>query len=414
MNDISKATNLFTMQDDENDLAGESSTLEYKRERPKDSQKYLKTVVAFANGSGGRLIFGVDDKTLKITGIPTDIVFSEIDAITNAICDGCKPVIRPEILIKDVKDKALIEVKISPGIQQPYYIKSLGIPAGVFVRVAATTRPAADFEILEMQIKAGGYTFDQLEVQNQLITEQELNNFCLSLTEYAKYNVNLLEKSSEIVDMTVNRLLSAGVIHERDGHYIPTNAYNILAGIPFNGVQMNIQCALFKGYTKVFILDSLTCSGPLYKQIDQAINFLQKTIRVGNKLIGAQMVPAYEFPMMTIRELLINAVCHRSYLIPAQIQVALYDDRLEITSPGMLMPGLTLESIREGYSLIRNRSIAEIFRYLRLFEGWGSGIPKAIQECKDYGLKEPELVASDSTFKISIYRKNPIPPLEDF
>lgn len=70
-------------------LAGESKNVEFKVQRPKDSVKYMKTVVAFSNGEGGRIVFGVDDVTRKVVGIPKDVVFSEIDAITAAISDSC-------------------------------------------------------------------------------------------------------------------------------------------------------------------------------------------------------------------------------------------------------------------------------------------------------------------------------------
>ena len=72
-------------------LAGESKNMEFKGQRPKDSRKYMESVVAFANGEGGRIIFGVDDKTHQVIGIPRDIVFSEMDAITAAISDSCEP-----------------------------------------------------------------------------------------------------------------------------------------------------------------------------------------------------------------------------------------------------------------------------------------------------------------------------------
>ncbi len=72
-------------------LAGESKNLEFKVQRPKNSTKYMKSVVAFANGEGGRIIFGIDDKTRRVEGIPKEQVFSEIDAITEAISDSCEP-----------------------------------------------------------------------------------------------------------------------------------------------------------------------------------------------------------------------------------------------------------------------------------------------------------------------------------
>ena len=100
-----------------------------------------------------------------------------------------------------------------------------------------------------------------------------------------------------------------------------------------------------------------------------------------------------------------NAVAHRIYLDPVNIQVALYDNRLEITSPGMLMNGVTIEKMKEGYSKIRNRAIANAFSYMKIIEKWGSGIPRIIRECQEYGLPEPELIDFDGDFRINMYRQ---------
>ena len=109
----------------------------------------------------------------------------------------------------------------------------------------------------------------------------------------------------------------------------------------------------------------------------------------------------YELPIKTIREMIVNAVCHRSYLSPGQIQVALYDDRLEVTSPGMLDNEITIEKMKRGLSKIRNKSIAATFSYMNMIEAWGSGIPRMFREAKEYGLKEPELIDMGSDFRIN-------------
>ena len=114
----------------------------------------------------------------------------------------------------------------------------------------------------------------------------------------------------------------------------------------------------------------------------------------------------YELPVKTIREMISNAVCHRSYLTPGKIQVALFDDRLEVTSPGMLDSEITIEKMKSGLSKIRNRSIAAAFSYMNIVEAWGSGIPKMFREAKEYGLHEPELIDMGSDFRINLYRKD--------
>ena len=101
----------------------------------------------------------------------------------------------------------------------------------------------------------------------------------------------------------------------------------------------------------------------------------------------------YELPMDSVRELISDAVCHRSYLSPGSIQVAIYDDRLEITSPGRLSPDLTINHLIEGNSRVRNIAIGAAFQYMHIIERWGSGIPRP--EIKDFG----------TSFRISLHRK---------
>lgn len=82
----------------------------------------------------------------------------------------------------------------------------------------------------------------------------------------------------------------------------------------------------------------------------------------------------------------------------------MYDNRLEVTSPDMLLNGVTIEKIKEGYSKVRNRAIANAFSYMRIIEEWGSGIPRMFDEFSKYGLAEPELVDMDGDFRVNFYR----------
>ena len=108
--------------------------------------------------------------------------------------------------------------------------------------------------------------------------------------------------------------------------------------------------------------------------------------------------------MDAIRELIINAMVHRSYLDHGTIQVAVYDNRLEIISPGKMPMGQTMERMKEGYSKIRNEALAHAFAYMNLIEHWGSGIPRIIDKVKASGLREPEFIGGEVDLRINIYR----------
>lgn len=189
---------------------------------------------------------------------------------------------------------------------------------------------------------------------------------------------------------------------ERDGKDYPSNAYAILTGC--GGLHVAIQCGVFKGTTKAVFVDRREYTGPLWEQIEEAFQFVLRNIHLGATLVGIYRQDIYEIPPDAIRELIINAVVHRSYLDHGTIQVAVYDNRLEITSPGKLPMGQTLERMKEGYSKIRNEALAHAFAYMNLIEHWGSGIPRIIDKVKAAGLRGPEFIGGKIDLRINIYR----------
>lgn len=385
-------------------LAGESKNVEFKVQRPKDSSKYMKTVVAFSNGEGGRIVFGVDDSSRKVVGIPKDIVFSEIDAITTAISDSCEPVVIPDVYLQSIDDKTIIIAEISAGKQRPYYIKSLGIKDGTYIRVSGTSRPAGRDLTAEMYYEDEGRSYDKVIRKDLTVTDEEIAELCHQMKEVAVANAKSKTQTETIRNVTKNVLLSWGLLAEaEDGSIHPTNGYVFLLGK--DEFLSQIQCGMFKGTTRAVFIDKREYSGPLWKQIDDAFQFVLRNIHLGARLEGIYRKDIYELPPDSIRELIINAVMNCSFLQNSRIQVAIYDDRLEITSPGGLMPGVTLDKMKEGYSKIRNRALAHAFSYMNLIEAWGSGIPKLLESMQEYGLREPEFCDLEIGFRINLYRK---------
>ena len=189
---------------------------------------------------------------------------------------------------------------------------------------------------------------------------------------------------------------------ERDGKDYPSNAFAILTGN--GGLHVATQCGVFKGTTKAVFVDRREYTGPLWEQVDEAFQFVLRNIHLGATIVGIYRQDIYEIPPDAIRELIINAMVHRSYLDHGTIQVAVYDNRLEITSSGKLPMGQTMERMKEGYSKIRNETLAHAFAYMNLIEHWGSGIPRIIDKVKTAGLREPEFIGGEVDLRINIYR----------
>lgn len=384
-------------------LLGESKNVEFKVQRPERSIKYMKSVVAFANGKGGRIIFGVDDKTKEVVGIPEDKVFQEIDAITNAIFDNCEPTIIPDVYLQNINQKTVIVVEISAGRQKPYYIKADGLEDGVYIRVSGTTRPADRDMSRELYYECGGRSYDSVIRTDFEITDEEIQSLCKQMKNVAIANSKSEFQRDAIKDVTKNVLLSWGILKKADdGKIYPTNAYVYLTGQDdFHSI---IQCGVFKGETRAVFVDKRDYGGPLWEQVENTVKFVLRNIHLGCRLEGVYRQDIYELPPDSIRELVVNAVMNCSYLQASHIQVAIYDDRLEITSPGGLLPGVTVDLMKEGFSKIRNRSLANAFAYMNLVEAWGSGIPKLIKAMKAYELRAPEFIDMEVAFRINLYR----------
>lgn len=383
-------------------IKGESKNVEFKEALPEKSIKYMKSVVAFANGMGGNLIFGIADKTLEIVGVDNTDIFKTIDAIANAISDSCEPAIIPDITLQTINNKTIIVVEIDEGRQRPYYIKALGRDGGVYVRVAGTTRLADNYMIKELLFEGENRCFDQALYSDIEVSEAEINNLCQLMKSEAIKNAHSAEQKASIKDVTQHQLLSWGILVRKNNKIYPANAFAVLNGDMLWSVT---QCGVFKGDTKAIFVDRREYHGPIWQQIEQAYQFVLRNIHMGAKFIGLYRQDVYEIPPDAIRELIINAAVHRSYLDHNSIQVAIYDNRLEITSPGKLPMGQNLERMQEGYSRIRNEALAYAFAYMNLIEHWGSGFPRIIQKLKAAGLKAPELIGGDVDLRINVYRQ---------
>ena len=162
-------------------LKGESKTLEFKAAL---SDSYLKTVVAFANTDGGRLVFGIDDKTRKIVGVDKDEVFKIMDSIANAVSDACQPKIIPDIAFETIEDKTVVTVDIAAGFNRPYMLKSGGLDKGVYVRSGATSRPADLEQIREMMLDGSNQSWDEQICRDYTLTDRAVKRLCTDINKY--------------------------------------------------------------------------------------------------------------------------------------------------------------------------------------------------------------------------------------
>lgn len=332
-------------------LAGESYSLEFKLVPNEDRIKYLKTVVAFANGRGGRILFGVaNDRTVH--GIPNDRVFAEMDGVVNSIVDGCSSRISVDAGIENIDGKSVIVVDVMGGSNCPYFVKSEGREDGVYVRVGATTQQSDDATRRELYYLSAGRSFDGEPCPRAKINDRRIAALCSKMYRIARKNCDTEAERRMVKRVTPEQLEAWGVISRVKGKWIASNAYALLTGDP--AFQIRLKCGLFKGDSKAVFLDRREFTGSVPELIDEGLKYILAKINMGCYFKGVYRHDRYELPPDEMRELVINAFAHRSYIEhDAPVFIAVYDTRVEITSPGGLPRGQTVERAIAGFSKIR-------------------------------------------------------------
>jgi ATP-dependent DNA helicase RecG len=366
---------------------GESKTLELKSKLPQHDQ-IAKTIVAFANTSGGKLLIGVDDAQ-QVVGVSEEEVLTLPDRITSLIFDRCYPAILPEIYSANLDGKLVLVVEIFRGNLLPYYLQSEGKHNGTYLRVGASNRKA-DFEhILELERQRRNQSFDE-----EICREQDLA--ALDLRPLGDRFARLGKPLDE------EKLKNLKLIKLEQGTLYPTQGLMILLGMLPHIV---LKCARFKGTDMAVFLDRKEYGGDLLGQLEQAEAFIKNHIHLRGEINGLQRTDTFELPESALREALVNAIAHRDYTNQGRdIKVGIYDDIVNIVSPGGFPSTLTIETLLDGRSEIRNRVVARVLKELGYIEQWGSGIQRIRSACLAMGLVEPLIREKGDFVDVEFYR----------
>ena len=386
----------------ENIKNGEGYDLEFKLVPNAERIKYLKTVVAFANGKGGSILFGVaDDGTVR--WIENSKVFAEMDGIADSIAHACSPRVPIDIGIEDVGGKSVIVLDVLAGSRCPYFIKAEGDKDGVYVRVGATTQRADDATRHELALEAEGRSFDSEPCPGAKIDNKRISSLCSYMYRIARQNSKNETERRAVKKVTANQLQAWGIIAKVRERWVASNAYALLTGDP--AFATRVKCGVFKGDTKAVFVDRREFTGPVYRLIEEAHKYILAKINMGCVFEGIQRNDLYELPPDALRELVVNAFAHRNYFEHnAPVFVAVYDTRVEIVSPGGLPRGLTLEKALSGRSKIRNHALAAAFNYMKVIEQWGSGFRRVAEELEAYGAKPFELEDGGIDVRLNMFR----------
>jgi len=367
----------------------EGKTLEFK-ENCRPLHAIVRTAVAFANTAGGSIVIGVKDKTKDVVGIADPLADEE--RLANAFADGICPLLIPDIRIHAWRNRQLIVVTV-PHSVGPYYIRSEGPDSGVYVRLGSTNRRAGPELTAEIRRLARNTFFDEQPCSE--VNSEDID-FRVASELFAQVSRPL----------TPSKRRSLGLVIIQGGREFPSNGAVLLFGRTRGSVFPNatVRCARFLGTDTARFLDQTEIDEYLPTAVDQAVAFIERHTRQGLEIGRVRNRKTPEYPVEAVREAVINAIVHADYSIGgAGTRIAVFDDRIEITNPGLLPFGLTLEAAMSGVSRLRNRVIGRTFRELGLIEQWGSGIGRMMAACSQAGLPMPRFEELGTNFRTTLF-----------
>ena len=391
---------------------GENSGVEFKRDVIQNHD-LAKELVAFVNLEGGSVLLGVEDDG-SISGITKPEKKLE-EFVMNACRDKIRPGLIPFYeLVKDVepgKDVAIVRVSRGFDVHTLWN----GSKNTYYIRVGTQSREPTPEELGRLFQQRGSFRAELRPVSGVTVADldmRRLKNYFVHIREQPVPDDNdkeawktLLFNTEIMVEdgITVSAILLFGRTPNR---FLPQAGIDAVA---YPGVNKE-YAARERSALRGPITPLLNDAGEIVEAglVEQALAFVQRNTAVVGQLEqgGARREEISEYPREAVREAIVNALVHRDYLLSnTDIELSIYEDRMEIISPGRLPNGITPARMLTGCRAARNQLIKDVMRDYRYLEHSGMGVPRKIVKCmREHNGTEPELIEEGELFTIRLLR----------
>lgn len=369
----------------------ESEKLELKSTLS-EREEILETVSAFSNTKGGRIFIGINPDG-KVIGV--DIGVNTVENLANLIKNSTDPKVFPTIEIEQHKSKKIIILTIPEYPSKPVFVKER-----VYIRVGKTNQRASAEKIRQLIKQSQPCLWDKQinsSVNLKDINTAKVKTFLHSAEIERNVIFEGIKSSSNILNQL--KLIEKNKV---------TNAAILLFGKnpQKEFYRSMVKCGRFRGSEPIDFIDMQNIEGTIIEQVPAVMNFISRHINISVKISGSpQREEIWEYPKDALREAVVNAICHRNYEDTGNVQVRIFDNRLEIWNPGELPPEITIESLKKTHpSKPRNELIAKCFYLIKYIEQWGTGTNRIVRLCKEANLPEPQFDLVSGTFIVTFLR----------
>ena len=333
----------------------ESNRIEYKQQLTDGLER---EVVAFLNSHEGGIIWLGIDKTGTVTGLENaDVVQLKIkDRLKHNIQPSCLGLF--DVLAEKRDGKNILKIIVASGQEKPYYLRKHGMTEkGSFIRIGSATEPMPISMIEDLFSKRTRDSISKIKSHRQDLSFGQLKIY------YNESGYNLTEKFAVNLELLTE-----------------TGDYNYVAYLLADNNNTSIKVAKYAGTDRVDLIESNeygNCS--LIKATKQVLDKLDLENKTTTKITRKERIDTPLWNPIALREAVINAIVHNDYSFEVPPKFEIFSDRLEITSAGGLVSGLSHEEFFEGYSIPRNKELMRIFKDLDMVEYLGSGVPRILQ-----------------------------------
>jgi len=369
---------------------GESQTVEFKKSFA-EQKEILQSICAFANMKGGKILIGVSDKS-EIIG--ADIGKNTLEKIPQKIRETFDPVVFPSLVVEEIEGKNIVVVDVSESPEKPVFFKK-----DAYKRVGRANRKLSANEIRTLARKSGGEVYwDEQMCQDatlEYIDDKKVKWFLRKARKERNFDVDPETPTKDALER-LKLIKQKGF----------TNAAVLLfAKYPQKFfLQAKIRCARFKGMDGDDYIDMKVLEGTIPELMENTIKFIMQHTKHGVFFDENRRYDRWEYPLRAFEELISNALAHREYNSPAQIQLSIFDDRIELWNPGELPEPLTPEDLKRKHrSIPRNRLTAENLFLIKYIEQWGRGTNRVIKSLLDHNLPEPVFQNLSGGFEVIVH-----------
>jgi ATP-dependent DNA helicase RecG len=368
----------------------ESEIVEFKKSTG-EWKEIIETLSAFSNTEGGKIVIGVS-KSGKLFGV--DIGKDTIEHLTNQISQNTDPKVHPRITIEKIKGRSIIIIELKES--SDHLVLAFGRP---FKRVGKSTiRMSKDeYEKLILEKHKDKLQFDTqicLKATLKEIDKEKLRWFLRKAKEERNYDIDPEVPIKE----ALNRL---NLIQDEK----LTNTAILLFAKDLQKFfpQVKIRAGRFKGAEGLDFIDMKVLEGSIPELREKAMKFIMDHIRHGVFFDANRRYDRWEYPLRAVEEVLNNALAHREYFSNAEIQLSIYDDRIEVWNPGELPKPLTPQDLKRKHkSIPRNKLLADKIFLIKFIEQWGKGTNRIIDEMRQNNLPEPKFQNLSGGFEVTL------------